>query len=94
MELPDFLTRNRYGEIRLAGHRIGLLHLMDRYNEGLAPEAILREYPTLSPGLVDATIAFYLAHRAEVDAYVAATRAEIERQAAEPSRGPITLDLR
>src|SRR5580658_4551067 len=47
-ELPEFLTRNRYGEIRLTGHRIGLLHLVDRYNQGLSPEAILCDYPSLS----------------------------------------------
>ena len=28
MTLPDFLTRDRYGEIRLKGHRIGLYHIV------------------------------------------------------------------
>ena len=92
-ELPDFLTRNRHGEIRLAGHRIGLLHVVERYKEGLTPESILREYPTLSPDLIERTIAFYLEHRPEVDAYVAETRAEIGRQAARPSNGPGLSEL-
>jgi uncharacterized protein (DUF433 family) len=94
IELPDFLTRNQYGEIRLTGHRIGLLHLVDRYNEGYGPEGILCEYPTLSLGLIYKTIAFYLDHQAEVDAYVATIRAEIERQAAIPSPGPTMVELR
>jgi uncharacterized protein (DUF433 family) len=93
-ELPDFLTRSQYGEIRLTGHRIGLLHLVDRYNEGYSAEAILCEYPTLPLSLIYKTIAFYLDHHVEVDTYVATTRAEIERQAVAPSRGPTMAELR
>jgi uncharacterized protein (DUF433 family) len=93
-KLPDFLTRNEYGEIRLNGHRIGLIHLVDRYNEGYSPEAILCDYPALSLALIYKTIAFYLEHEQEVDAYVAATRGEIERQAAAPSPGPTMVELR
>jgi uncharacterized protein (DUF433 family) len=94
LELPDFLTRNEYGEIRLTGHRIGLIHLVDRYNEGYSPEAILCDYPALSLAVIYKTIAFYLDHEAEVDAYVAATRAEIDRQAAAPSPTPTMVELR
>jgi uncharacterized protein (DUF433 family) len=94
LELPDFLTRNRYGEIRLTGHRIGLLHLVDRYHEGNSREAILGDYPTLSLALIDKVIAFYLDHQAEMDAYIAAARAEIERQAGAPSPGPTMVELR
>lgn len=94
LELPEFLTRNEYGEIRLTGHRIGLIHLVDRYNEGYSPEAILCDFPTLTLSLIYKTIAFYLDHRAEVDAYVAATRAEIDRQASLPSKGPTMVELR
>jgi uncharacterized protein (DUF433 family) len=94
LELPEFLTRNQYGEIRLTGHRIGLLHLVDRYNEGYSPEAMFCDYPTLPLALIYKTLAFYLEHRAAVDAYVAATRAEIERQAGEPPPGPTMVELR
>jgi uncharacterized protein (DUF433 family) len=94
MELPDFLTRNSYGEIRLTGHRIGLIHIVDRYNEGSSPEAILCAYPTLSPALISKVIAFYLDHQADIDSYVVATRQEIDRQAAAPSPGPTTVELR
>ena len=27
MNLPDFLTQGQYGEIRLTGHRIDLMHV-------------------------------------------------------------------
>jgi uncharacterized protein (DUF433 family) len=78
----------------LTGHRIGLLHVADLYDEGCSPEAIVCEYPTLSLALIHKTIAFYLDHQAEVDAYVAATRAEIARQAAAPSPGLTMVELR
>jgi len=86
--LPDFLTRNRYGELLLTGHRIGLLHIVDRYKEGDSPEAILPTDPTLSLNLIHKVVAFYLDHQDQVDSYVAATRQEIDRQAAKPSPGP------
>lgn len=92
--LPGFLSRDRYGEIRLSGHRIGLLHVVDLHNQGLAPAAIHDEYPTLPLDLIVRSIEFYLSHRAEVDEYVSTIRAEIDRQAAEPSGGPTAAELR
>lgn len=38
-------------------------------------------------------IAFYVANRAEVDQYMQKTRAEIDRQAAAPARGPSLAEL-
>lgn len=94
MDLPDFLTRNEFGEIRLTGHRIGLLHVVDCYNEGHTPEGVQYEYPTLALPLIYKVIAFYLENQAEVDRYVAECRAELDRQAALPSRGPTMAELR
>jgi uncharacterized protein (DUF433 family) len=85
MELPDFLTRNQYGEIRVTGHRIGLLHIVDLYNDGAVAEGILCQFPALSLPLIHKVIAFYLENQAEVDAYVSNTRADLERLAAAPS---------
>lgn len=70
MILPDFLTQSPDDEIRLAGHRIGLFHIVQGYNEGESAEMLASRYPTLSLSLVHKTIAFYLDNRAEVDAYV------------------------
>lgn len=70
MTLPDFLTQSADGEIRLAGHRIGLYQLVQAYDEGESAEMMASHYPTLSLSLVHKTIAFYLDNRAEVDAYV------------------------
>ena len=87
MTLPEFLTEYAGGDIRLTGHRIGLFHVVHRYNEGYSPEMLLGEYPTLPLALIHKVIAFYLENRAEVDAYVAAYRNELSRQrAANPRR--------
>lgn len=94
MNLPDFLTRHSHGEIRLTGHRIGLFHIVEGYQEGLTPEAITERYPSLPLVLVYKAIAFYLENRHEVDAYVAACREEIEKQAAAPQPGPDLTELR
>jgi uncharacterized protein (DUF433 family) len=94
MEMPDFLTRNQHGEIRLTGHRIGLLHVVDLYNDGAGAEGILCQFPTLSLPLIHKVIAFYLENQAEVDAYVSHTRADIDRLASAPSTGPTMVELR
>jgi uncharacterized protein (DUF433 family) len=94
MNLPDFLAQDKYGYIHLAGHRIGLMHVVDLYKDDYSPEMLLDHFPTLSLALIHKVIAFYLENQAEVDAYIAQCRAEIDRQAAAPRRGPDAAELR
>jgi uncharacterized protein (DUF433 family) len=94
MDLPDFLTEHEYGEIRLTGHRIGLLHVVDCYAKGMSSEKIAKYFPSLPLPLVEDVVGFYLKNRAEVDAYVAASRAEIDRQAAASRPWPDLAELR
>jgi hypothetical protein len=94
MTLPDFLTRDRYGEILLAGHRIGLLHVVELYNEGYDAKGIQGELATLPLPLIEQVLDFYRQNPEEADAYVRETRAEIERQASEPQEGPGMRELR
>lgn len=82
MDLPDFLTRTEHGGIRMAGSRIGLEHVVEEFVRGASAEMIAARYPTLGLAHVYKAIAFYLENRTEVDAYVAETVAEYERQAA------------
>src|SRR6266516_3509643 len=87
MNLPDFLTTDGYGFVRVVGHRIGLNHVVNLYNEGHSAEQILEDLDTLSVPLINQVIAFYQAHKVEVDAYIAEHDAEVERQiAAAPKR--------
>jgi uncharacterized protein (DUF433 family) len=93
MKLPDFLTRDKFGEIRLNGHRIGLYTVVRCYKEGYSAERIAEEFPSLPLALVYKVLAFYLEAETEVDEYVEACRAEIERQAAAPQPGPSRAEL-
>ncbi len=93
MKLPTFLTRCQYGEIRLTGHRIGLLHVVDLFNEGHNAQEIVAEFDSIDLPLVHQVIDFYLNNKTEVDAYVADCRAEIDRQAAAPRKGPDLAEL-
>jgi uncharacterized protein (DUF433 family) len=94
MNLPDFLVEWPKGEIMLMGHRIALHHVIPYYNLGDSAEILLGRFPTLSLPLIHKVIAFYLENQADVDAYVAAQKAEIDRLAAVPADGPGTVELR
>jgi uncharacterized protein (DUF433 family) len=93
MELPAFLTEDQYGEIHLTGHRIPLYTIVRLQREGLSPEQIAQELPTISLDQVQEVLSFCQAKRAEVDGYADAVRDEIERQANAPP-GPGILRIR
>ena len=80
MDLPDFLIDHADGEIRLAGHRLGLYDVISLYQQGYSAEKIGDEYPTLPVAVIHKLIAFYRKNQGEVDAYVAAYREELQRQ--------------
>ena len=84
--LPDFLVSTADGDIVLRGHRIGLYHVVQRYNDGYSPEMLVCQYPTLTLSLVHRVIAFYLDRRADVDAYVADYGRDLQQQAASVKR--------
>jgi uncharacterized protein (DUF433 family) len=94
MILPDFLTQDPDGDILLTGHRIGLYTVIRLYREGRTEEQIAEELPTLPLELVIKVLAFYQANKAEVDAYMNAYQAELDRQEAAYVPGPGILRLR
>lgn len=94
MTLPDFLTQDADGEIRLTGHRIGLYTVVCSRREGRSAEQIAEAFPSLAAELVRTVLAYYQANRAEVDAYVDAYRADLERQEAAHLPGPGAIRLR
>lgn len=94
MNLPDFLAQDHYGYIHLAGHRIGLRHVVELYNDGYTPEMLHDHFPTLPLALVHKVIAFYLENQAEVDAYLRQSREALDREASGPQEGPSAAELR
>lgn len=94
MQLPDFLTQDPDGFIRLSEHRIGLQHLVFYYNEGYSPEMLAEHYPTLSLAHIHKVIAFYLENKNDADAYIAHCQAENDAFRAAAPRGPDRSELR
>jgi uncharacterized protein (DUF433 family) len=91
--LPPFLTWDDDGEIHLTGHRIGLYTLARCLQEGMSVEEIAEEYPSLPLERVRQVLDFIEENRAEVEAYAAEYRADLEQQEAAPP-GPGVLRIR
>lgn len=95
MDLPDFLYTDADGEVRVTGHRIRLIDVATRYNEGHSPEGILLDhYPTLRLPLIYKTVAFFLENEAEVQEMIRRNAGEMSRLAAQPRTSPTFADLR
>lgn len=60
------------------GTRISLDSVVYAFGAGISPESILQSFPLLNIEQVYGAIAFYLANRAEIDAYLAAEEAAFE----------------
>lgn len=94
MQLPEFLTEQPRGSLRLTGHRIALEHLVYYYNQGYSPEMIFGQFPSLSSALIHKAIAFYLENQAAVDAYVRRCESEVTQQRAAAPACPDLAELR
>ena len=94
MILPEFVTQDPDGHLRLTGHRIGLQDIVFHYREGYSAEMLLAEFPTLSLSLIHKALGFYLEHRAEIDACVSRCVEEVEQQRASAHTGPSREELR
>ena len=57
-------------------------------------EEIHAEFPTLEPDLIQRVLEFHASHQAEVDAYVAEYRAELDRQEAAFQPGEAVMKVR
>src|SRR6266566_8307184 len=91
-EVPP-LRVDEGGAVRVGNTRISLDLIVEQYENGMAPEDLVRAYDTLELADVHAVIAYYLRHRAEVRAYLkrreeeaAALRAKLEAERPRVSR--------
>src|SRR5271156_4770392 len=62
-------VEERDGGYYMAGTRISLDSIVQCFNEGLSPEAILEEFETLTLAQVFGAITFYLENQPAIDAY-------------------------
>ena len=92
--MPEFLTKDAFGSIRLSDHRIALEHFVYFYNQGYAPEMLLGQFPSLSLALIHKLIAFYLENQPAVDVYVAGCQSDVDQRRALASPFPDLQELR
>jgi uncharacterized protein (DUF433 family) len=62
-------VEERNGGYYVAGTRISVDSIVQCFNEGLSPEAILAEFETLTLAQVFGAITFYLENQPAIDAY-------------------------
>jgi uncharacterized protein (DUF433 family) len=66
------------GGYRIASSRVSLDSVVYDFLSGLSPESIVDNYDTLTLEQIYGAITYYLAHRAEVDAYLQRSRDKFE----------------
>jgi uncharacterized protein (DUF433 family) len=71
----DYVTQLD-GAYRITGTRVSLESVVYAFLNGQTPESIAQSFPVLTLEQVYGAITFYLARRAEIDAYLEQSRAE------------------
>lgn len=77
MTIP--LQTDEHGTIHVANTRVTLDSIINFYLQGESPEDLHKGFPTVPLSDIYAVIAYYLARRAEVDAYLTKRNDEAER---------------
>jgi uncharacterized protein (DUF433 family) len=76
---PAPIQMDSDGVLRVGGTRVRLDSVIGAFHSGCDPEEILLKYPSLNLTDIYAVLAYYLWHRAEVDAYLGAQQASAEQ---------------
>ncbi|PYV42234.1 MAG: hypothetical protein DMG09_02920 [Acidobacteria bacterium] len=71
---------NHQGCYRLVGTRVSLDSIVYAFLDGDTPETILQSFPVLTLEQVYGAIAYYLAHRREVDEHLRLEEADFEEK--------------
>src|SRR5262249_46368541 len=66
----SYVRVDEHGVYRVADTRVMLDSVVAAFHQGHSPETIQQQYPALTLEAVYGSIAYYLAHAAEVDAYL------------------------
>lgn len=80
---PAPLRFDEGGALRVGQTRVRLDSVLAAFNSGNCPEEILLKYPSLELAQIYSVIAYYLWHRAEIDAYLSERQAVAEQSAQE-----------
>jgi uncharacterized protein (DUF433 family) len=75
-QTPSYVRIDEHGVYRVGNTRVMLDSVLAGFHQGHSPETIQQQFPALNLEAVYGSIAFYLAHVAEVDAYLKRQDAE------------------
>jgi uncharacterized protein (DUF433 family) len=67
---PPPLSTGTDGVVRVGGSRVTLDTVVEAFQEGLTPEEIQQQYPSLSLAQVYSAVTYLLQHRSEVEEYL------------------------
>jgi uncharacterized protein (DUF433 family) len=70
----------REGAYWVGDTRVSLDSIVYEFLDGQTPESIAESFPVLSLELIYGAIAYYLGHRAEIDAYLREGQEQYERE--------------
>ncbi|HEY6722682.1 MAG TPA: DUF433 domain-containing protein [Polyangiaceae bacterium] len=93
-ELP--LHEDEHGVIRVGRTRVALESVVVAFDQGATAEELVDRYPTVSLPVMYSTIAYVMANRARVDAYLSQRQAQVAevRTEVEQCSGPDGLRAR
>jgi uncharacterized protein (DUF433 family) len=74
MVIEEYFDFSHPDEIRLAGHRINIETILVEYLDGMVPEEIAAQHPTLSLEQVYATITYYWRNQSKLALYLQEAR--------------------
>jgi uncharacterized protein (DUF433 family) len=94
LDIENYFDRVTPDDILIRRTRVDVATVFDAYREGLSPEEIAYNYPTLTLEQVYATLTYYLAHREALDA--AERGGQQPARASEPTspEAPVIMRLR
>ena len=91
-----YVSEDAHGVMRIGETRVMLDSVVAAFDQGHSPETIAQQYPSVTLEEVYGTIAYYLAHKQEVDQYLH-RQAEVWSQWREKANGaanPVVQRLR
>lgn len=90
---PPPLSAGADGVVRVGGTRVTLDTVVEAFREGLTPEEVQQQYPSLHLGDIYSAVSYYLHHWPEVEEYLRgrARHREDARREAEARFDPIGI---
>ena len=64
------IREDESGSLRIGDSRVLLELVIEEFQDGATPEAIVQQFPTLALSDVYSVIGYYLRHREEIEAYL------------------------